>query len=119
MRIRTLTPTGDWTFGKGRNNYKDGREATAQDIQTRLKSFLGDCFFNLDAGVDWFRLNGGKGDIELKLQISATILNTQNVQTVDQITFVRGQDRSFFIQYRVTTTYGIIDAELSEDDLNA
>ena len=54
MKVRALDESGDWTFGKGENNYYSANDAIAQNIKTRLYSFLGDCFFDLSANI---RLN--------------------------------------------------------------
>ena len=49
----------DWTFGKGRQSYLRHEAAIKQSIRTRLMSFLGDCFFDINAGIDWWRFLGG------------------------------------------------------------
>lgn len=114
MRVRALTVLGDWTYGAGLNNYLTARNAVAQAIGTRLKSFLGDCFFATNAGIDWFNLLGNKNELALQLAISTTILNTQsqgqNVVTnmvnlslnLDDVT------RIFSVSYSVNTVYGPI-----------
>ena len=56
MRIRTLSESGDWTFGKGLNNYSDQVLAIAQNVKSRLLSWEGDCFWALQDGVDWRNL---------------------------------------------------------------
>ena len=106
MIIRALDSNGDWTYGKGQNNYKSGNAAVAEDIQTRLASFLGDCFFDTGAGIDWFNLLGGKDQLALNLAVSAVILNTENVTGILQlsINLVRAT-RAITIQYDVQTTY--------------
>jgi len=108
MRVRTIDGVGDWTFGKGRNNYKKDINAVAQNIQTRLKSFLGDCFFDLEAGIDWFNLLGSKSELELKLVISSTILNTENVNILEETLVSVSSNRQLLIQYSVDTAYGQI-----------
>jgi hypothetical protein len=113
MRVRGLSPTNDWLFGKGRNDYLVDRRAVAQNIKTRLRSFLGDCFFDLSAGIDWFNLLGSKRQLELRLAISATILNTEGVQTLVELNFSTSvQNRIFLIQYEVDTIYGRIQGNI-------
>lgn len=92
-RVRALDAAGDWTFGKGQNDYKTGLAAVRQNIQTRLSSFLGDCFFDIPAGIDWFNFLGGKEPQALELAIRTVILNTVDVtallsvnSTLDPIT---------------------------------
>lgn len=105
MIVRGISATGDWLFGKGRNDYKTGNEAVGQNIQTRLKSFLNDCFFATDAGIDWFNLLGNKNQIALNLAVSATILNTADVTGIQQISIFVDTSRVVRIQYNVQTTY--------------
>lgn len=106
MIVRALDVNNDWTFGKGRNNYKSGLQAVAQSIQTRLSSFLGDCFFATDQGIDWFNLEGSKKLLELNLSINAVIMNTPNVLQMNQVSLLIDEDRDLNIVYDVTTIFG-------------
>jgi len=58
MRVSGLNNNGDWTFGAGLANYKIDSEAVRQNLQTRLKSFVGDWFLDIEAGIDWLTLLG-------------------------------------------------------------
>jgi hypothetical protein len=60
MIFRALTPLGDWTLGQGVQCYLRDEPAIELNIQTRLKSFLGDCFWATEFGVDWWELLGVK-----------------------------------------------------------
>lgn len=106
MIVRSLDGTGDWEFGKGKNDYKRNLDAVTQNIKTRLMSFLGDCFFDTTAGIDWFNLLGGKDRLALELAISSTILNTQNVTGLRQLSVTESPSRRITIRYRVQTTFG-------------
>lgn len=106
MRVRELDNTHDWTFGKGRNNYLRDRAATMQNINTRLQSFLGDCFFDAGAGIDWFNLLGTKDQVSLNLAVSAVILNTIDVTGIEQLSVELSQQRLLEIKYQVQTSYG-------------
>jgi len=105
MIVRAITATREWTFGKGRNDYLKDQRAVAQSINTRLMSFLNDCFFDRNAGVDWFNLLGSKDQLALRLALSTVILNTQDVTSLVELSFELQQDREFLIQYSVTTVY--------------
>lgn len=108
MRVRALDSVGDWTFGKGQNDYKTGLAAVRQNIQTRLSSFLGDCFFDTTAGIDWFNFLGGKDIADLNLAIKTTILNT--VDVVALVSFSSALDpitRNLLVNYTVTAFAGI------------
>lgn len=113
MIVRALDSDGDWTFGAGRQNYLVDQAAVIQTIGTSVKSWVGDCFFDLAAGVDWLNfLGGSKNELALNLAVAATILNTSD-QTGS--TFITGllqlsvnldaSIRGFFCAYSVQTIY--------------
>ena len=52
MRVSGLDKNLDWRFGKGRAAYKRNADAIAQNILTRLRSFLGDWYLDTEAGID-------------------------------------------------------------------
>jgi len=106
MIVRALDITGDWEFGKGKNDYKRGLNAVQQNIKTRLMSFLGDCFFDTTAGIDWFNLLGAKDRLALELAIQSVIINTQNVTGILQLSVSESANRRITITYRVQTTLG-------------
>lgn len=105
MIVRSIDTDGDWLFGKGLNDYKSANSAVAQDIQTRLYSFLGDCFFDLGAGINWFGFLGSKNELGLNLAVSAVILNTANVISLTQLSITLTTERVCTISYTVQTTY--------------
>jgi hypothetical protein len=116
MIIRALDSNGDWTFGKGQNNYLSGNAAVAQNIQTRLACFLGDCFFDTGAGIDWFNLLGNKDQIALNLAVAAVILNSPNVTGIQQLALqLNDVTRAIVIQYQVQTTYSQITGTFQYD----
>ena len=107
MRIRRLKDDGDWAFGKGLSSYNFEDAAIGEDIQTKLKSFLNDCWFDQEFGVDWFRLLGTKGTRdEIKLTVRSVILRVEGVVRVNEISALfDGVTRSLTIQYNVDTIY--------------
>lgn len=116
MKVRALDASGDWTFGQGRNNYLNGNAAVVQDINTRLNSLLGDCFFDLGAGIDWLNLLGQTNQLALNLAISAMILNTNNVTGLLQLaTNLSRTTRAFSVAYRVQTIYSTASSSLQYD----
>lgn len=106
MIVRALDPIGDWTFGKGKNNYLVNDFAIGQNLITRLNSFLGDCFFDVTAGIDWFNLLGSKNQFALNLAISATILKTDGIVEMKQLSVVLESTRKLTIIYNVKTKFG-------------
>lgn len=114
MRVRELDGLHDWTFGKGRNNYLKENAAVAQNINTRLNSFLGDCFFDLGAGIDWFKLLGGKDEAGARLAIATTILNTPEVKGIILLnTSLDPYTRTLTVVYNVQTVYSSVSAQFN------
>lgn len=95
----------DWNFGNGQSDYLTGNDEVAQNIKTRLLSFLGNCFFEINAGIDWFNLIGSKNTIALNLAINAVILNTPNVTGILETSFSLSDNRVFSVTFKVQTTY--------------
>lgn len=109
MIVRSIDTEGDWNFGKGKNDYKKDNKAVAQSIKTRLSSFLGDCFFDANAGIDWFNLLGGKNQLAINLAVSTTLLNTEDVTEIKQLSVsLSAASRQLSITYTVKTSFGIV-----------
>lgn len=106
--IRNIDDDNDWTFGKGKNDYRRNSGAVALDIRTRLQELLGDSFFNNGAGIDWLNLLGSKNLLPLHLAVSSVILNTQNVAGLKQINIENNAERNVTISYEVLTIFGSV-----------
>lgn len=122
MRVRAIDTNGDWLFGKGQADYKVNLLAVMQNIQTRLNSFLGDCFFATNTGIDWWNLLGTRGDAAqtaINLAVSSTILGTPYVTGITQLSLVLNSRRNLFISYSATTVFGSVvtqEAEFTPSD---
>lgn len=111
MSVRSLDKNGDWTFGKGKNNYLYRNAAIVQNISTRLKSFLGNCFFALDSGIDWFNLLGSKNQLALELQVRTIIMGTAGVtRLVSSDVTLDHETRLISMRYTVETIYSQANA---------
>lgn len=109
MIVRAIDSNNDWMFGKGKNDYLSKNAAIGQCIKTRCQSFLGDCFFSISSGIDWFNYLGAKDLLGLELAIAATILNTQGVTSLVQLSVnLDHVTRKFSASYKVTTVYDVI-----------
>lgn len=107
MRVRSVDINNDWLFGKGRNDYKRDKMALAQKLKTRIQSFLGDCFFAQNEGIDWFNLLGSKRTADLQLAITTIILNTEGVTEITSLNAsLNKTTRNISIVYSVNTIYG-------------
>lgn len=112
MIVRQVDINGDWTFGQGRNNYLRANAAVVQNVATRLRSFLGDCFFDLTAGIDWFNLLGGGDQLALSLAVSAVILNTDGITQLTQLSISTDPTtRAVTITYAAVSVYSAIQPQ--------
>jgi hypothetical protein len=105
--IRNLDANHDWTFGQGQQNYLTGQSAIAENINTRLLSFINDCYFDLQTGVDWFRLLGSHStQQEITLSCRAIILASYGVLRVNSInaTF-NDEQRNIILTYNIDTIF--------------
>jgi hypothetical protein len=110
MIVRSLDGNGDWRFGKGRNDYLANNKAIVQNISTRLNSYLGDCFFEIDAGLDWFNLLGSKNQIALELAVRSCILNTAGVTSIVDLSIdLNRNNRRMTMRYTVETVYSVVN----------
>lgn len=112
MRVRALDSLHDWQFGKGQNDYARNQNAAIQNIDTRLNSFLGDCFFDEGSGIDWFNLLGAKDQLELNLVIASVILNTQDVIALQRLDITLSVTRALTIRYQVQTVYSTLASSI-------
>lgn len=105
MTMRNLDSNHDWTFGSGKNNYVSENLEIALNIKTRVLSFLGDCFFDTEAGIDWFNLLDYRYQDRLENSVQDVILKTPRVTAINNTDIVIGADRNIRIQYDVQTIY--------------
>ena len=107
MIIRALTPSHDWTFGQGQQNYLTNQNAIIENINTRLLSFVNDCFFDLTTAVDWFRLLGSKAtQQEIILTCRATILASYGVIRVNSVNITTQRtSRNLVLSYNCDTIF--------------
>lgn len=113
MIIRDIDKNNDWTFGAGKNNYRTGINAIAEDIKTRLLCFLGDAFFDLTFGIDWILYLGSRNrQEELQLEVASVIMDTQNVTRIDKLDLNLTDKRLINLSYTVDTALGRLDGEV-------
>ena len=54
MRVRALSPSGDYQFGQGLSNFLiDSSAAVGQEVVTRLKLIQGEWFLDQTVGTPW------------------------------------------------------------------
>ncbi len=107
MKIRALDGNHDFMFGKGLSSYNFNNQAIGENIQTRLMSWLNDCWFDADAGLDWPRLLGSRNTKSLiELSVRAIILQSYGVLRVTKIILdFQGEARNLVLNYSVDTIF--------------
>lgn len=106
MRVRAVDENHDWTFGRGHQDYKIDDIAISQNVKTRLLSFYRDCFFDLDAGIDWFNLLSRGTQSFLELAIKQTIINTDGVTGLNTVSVnFNSYTRRLTIKYDIKTIF--------------
>lgn len=105
MIFRQLNSDNDWTFGKGKNNFARENDAIGLNIKTRIKSWVGDCFFDTSAGIDWVNRLGSKSQRELlELDLRNIILQSEGVTGINSFS-TSLVNRQFTADYSVETVY--------------
>lgn len=104
MIIRGLDSEGDWIFGINQNAYKAKQDAVMQNIETKIREWVGDCFFNNNAGIDWLNRFGFSQKEQLEAELQSLIAQCYGVVSVDQIS-ASLVGRDFSVTYTVQTFY--------------
>lgn len=105
MIIRNLNGNHDWTFGYGLSNYISGNMAIGLNIETRILSWVGDCFFDTTAGIDWANRLGSKNQRALlESDLRRIILQSYGVTGIVSFdTVLTG--RAFSASYTINTIF--------------
>ena len=61
MQIRNNDTNNDWQFGHSQSDYITGNAGVMLNLKTKFNEWKRDCFFNLQAGIDWRLRLGQKG----------------------------------------------------------
>lgn len=105
MAFRNLTANHDWVFGSGKNSYVVEQQEIALNIETRVLSFLGDCFFATSEGIDWWNLLDIGKQTQLENSVQETIKNTEGVTGINSVDIIIGANRKLTISYDIQTIY--------------
>lgn len=106
MIMRNLDGNGDWTFGRGLGNYVRAERAINLNLQTRLKSWVGNCFFDLPAGIDWeTRLDKNQKE-NLLNDLRVLILQSYGVVGINSVAAnFDAHTRALRVTYDIQTIY--------------
>ncbi len=105
MIHRNLDINHDWQFGKGRENFMFNNDAIGINIKTRLLSFFNDCFFDTDAGIDWFKLLDRNYRPVLERAIRAIIVQSYGVVALKDLVIEYNENRKLIASYSVDTIF--------------
>ena len=104
MQVSGLDKNLDWRFGKGRAVYKTNAKAIEQNVQTRLRSFRGDWYLDVDAGVNWIELLGNPGTEKRIIRaVESTVLQTEGVISIQELKII-GRDSNRGVKTRIRYT---------------
>lgn len=113
MRFRGVDINGDWVFGKGRNSYLRDNEALMMNIRTRLLEFLNDCFWDMEKGIDWWTLMGGKDLKKILVDVQRTILRSYQVKRIVNLDYSL-TNRKLFISISIEFLNGEVLSDIVE-----
>lgn len=84
MKIRKLSPTGDFAFGNSQNNFiSNSPETVAQLVLTTLRLIQGEWYLDVTAGTPYFQGIIGKHSQDLAdATLVAVISNVQGVVNI-------------------------------------
>lgn len=106
MIFRSLDSNGDWNFGQGLESYVSGEQAIGLNIKTRILSFLGNCFFDMLAGINWFIYFGTPGQRQqIILSTQAVILQSYGVTKVNSVTLNQLDNGSAILTFNINDIY--------------
>lgn len=118
MTVRAIDNNGDWMFGRSMLDYKQDLEEVKQNILTSLRSWKGDCFFDLDTGIDWINYLGSYGrDKELKNDIIKVVGAVEGVVNIEKYDAFIDDNRKINIILYVNTIFGTIEINYGENNV--
>lgn len=97
----------NWNF----NDVIEDKSEVVQNVNTRLSEFKQDCFFDLDAGIDWINYIGSDETAinTIQPEILRIINNTRDVISVENID-IKFDNNNLTIKYSILTRFGSVDA---------
>jgi hypothetical protein len=103
--FRNLDANHDWTWGSNISNYVSENQEIGLNIKTRVLSFLGDCFFAVNEGIDWWNLLDYRYQDKLENSVSEVVKNTPGVTAINSIDILVNADRQIRLSYDIQTVY--------------
>jgi len=106
MKTRATDNNWDWRFGKSLQCYADNALGVAYTVKMKILSWFKDCFFEMDAGIDWKNILGSKTSKEQADTSIKEIIQTE--PEITELTFFDSEvvDRVYTATIRFKTIYG-------------
>lgn len=104
-----LSPTGDYVFGNGSQDFfYNVPAAVGQVVETGLRLWLGEWFLDNTAGMPWVQGVLGKQTQEVQdATIQNQVVNTQGVSDISSYQSVANSEgRSLKVTMKIDTIYG-------------
>lgn len=106
MKIRNLTLDGDFTFGKGVQDYLTNQAAIALDVKTAIKVWTGNCSWALDFGINWTQFLDKGQQANLLAALQTLILSRPGVVGINQLSAdLNRASRRLTVKYDVQTVF--------------
>ena len=105
MDFRSLDPTGDWNFGRGKVDYAPDEKAIELNLLTRIKSWKGNCFFDYETGVDWTARLDKNQKANLIAELKRLVIQSYGVVGVNSVVVGEGTNRSVTVTVDVETIF--------------
>ena len=113
MIHRNLDKNGDWEFGKGKQSYTKDLKAILLNINTRLKSWIGDSFRSPLEGVDYNNFLDKNTKSFLDSDVKRVILQSEGVIKITKYSSeINRSTRAFTANVELITIYGITRIEV-------
>lgn len=109
MRYRKLSPSGDYTFGNGQQDfYRDVPNAVGQACKTRLLLWLGEWFLDTQEGTLMMQGILGKHSLDqADVTIQDRVLGTQGLTDIkNYVSAIDPDTRGLQVQFDIDTIYG-------------
>lgn len=106
-KFRAIDVNGEPLYGEGMLNYFTGNDAIAMDVVTRLRSVIGDCFFDLEANIDWDNILGSRNYKKERVDedIKKVILATDGVASINSFSSYI-EDRIYYAIFSISLDNG-------------
>ena len=106
MKFRSIDSNGDWNFGNGTQAYAADLQALMLNLRTRILSWVDDCFFDTQNGLDWKNLLEYGQQKYLQNAIKSLAAKTAGVLRVYDIVVSVSASRVATVTFSVDTIYG-------------